>query len=356
MPLSARQRQTILWLTVALALAVLLVALGHVLAPFIAAAILAYVLEPAVRWLDSHRVPRVLATFITMLAAIFVTLAIVLILVPIIEQEVRVMRVRLPELAASITGTLLPWLREHVGLDLPLDAASLRAWFSERLTGSQGDWAGALFSYARSGWGAALQIAGMVFLVPVVLFFVLLDWEQMVGLVKELIPPRWREPTMAIAAEVDVLLGRYLRGQGKVMLVLAAFYSIGLLIAGFKLWLPIGVLTGLLVAIPYLGFALGLSFALIDGMLQLGVVHGLAAVAIVYSAGQMLESLWLTPRLVGISIGLHPLAVIFALLAFGSLFGFVGVLLALPLAAIFAVGLRHLRSAYRDSEFFLRDQ
>jgi predicted PurR-regulated permease PerM len=356
MPLSARQRQTMLWLTVALTLGLLLVALGHVLAPFVAAAILAYVLEPAVRWLHAHRVPRALATVVTMLAAILVTLAIVLILVPIIEQEVRVMRARLPELAASITGTLLPWLRENAGLDLPVDAASLRAWFSERLAGHQGDWAGALFSYARSGWGAALQIAGMVFLVPVVLFFLLLDWEQMVGLVHSLIPPRWREPTMALANEVDTLLGRYLRGQGKVMLVLAAYYSIGLLLAGFKLWLPIGVLTGLLVAIPYLGFALGLTFALIDGMLQLGVLHGLAAVAIVYGAGQMIEGFWLTPRLVGVSIGLHPLAVIFALLAFGSLFGFVGVLLALPLAAIFAVGLRHLRSAYRDSEFFQRDE
>ena len=356
MPLSARQRQTMLWLTVALALGLLLLVIGHVLAPFVAAAILAYVLEPAVRWLHAHKVPRVLATIITMLAAIMVTLAIVLILVPIIEQEVRVMRARLPDLAGSITGTVIPWLRENTGIDLPLDAASLRAWISERVAGTHADWAGALFSYARSGWGAALQIAGMIFLVPVVLFFLLLDWEQMVGLIKELIPPRWREPTMAIANEVDALLGRYLRGQGKVMLVLAAYYSIGLLVAGFKLWLPIGVLTGLLIAIPYLGFALGLSFALIDGMLQLGVLPGLVSVAIIYGAGQMLEGFWLTPRLVGVSIGLHPLAVIFALLAFGSLFGFVGVLLALPLAAIFAVGLRHLRSAYQGSEFFQRDQ
>ncbi len=354
MPLSARQRQTLLWLTVAAALALVLFALGPVLAPFVAAAILAYVMEPAVRWLHRHRVPRAVATLAVMLAAILVTLSIALILVPIIEQEVRVIGARLPDLALTISGTLLPWLHENFGVDLPMDVASLRAWLTEHFAGSGQDWAGALMKYARSGWGAALQIAGMVFLVPVVLFFLLLDWDKLTALAGELIPPRWRESIYALAAEVDALLGRYVRGQAKVMMVLAAYYSVGLLIAGFKLWLPIGVLTGLLVAIPYLGFALGLSFALIDGMLQLGVLHGLVAVAVVYGIGQAIESTWLTPYLVGVSIGLPPLAVIFALLAFGSLFGFVGVLLALPLAAILAVGLRRLRAAYQDSEFFQR--
>ena len=138
------------------------------------------------------------------------------------------------------------------------------------------------------------------------------------------------------------------------MLALAVFYALALLVAGFDLWLPIGVLTGLLVAVPYLGFALGLIFALVTGMLQLGPVAGLVSVAVIYGAGQVLESLVLTPRLVGERIGLHPLAVILALLAFGTLFGFVGVLLALPLSAVLAVGLRRLRAAYLASEFYLR--
>ena len=120
------------------------------------------------------------------------------------------------------------------------------------------------------------------------------------------------------------------------------------------MWLPIGVLTGLLVAVPYLGFALGLVFALITGMLQFGPLYGLIAVAVVYGIGQVVESVYLTPKLVGGSIGLHPVAVIFALIAFGSVFGFVGVLLALPMAAILSVGLKRLRGAYFASDFYTR--
>jgi len=197
-------------------------------------------------------------------------------------------------------------------------------------------------------------VLGMVFLVPVVMFYLLLDWPQLGTRVGELTPPRWRAGALAPLREIDALLGQYLRGQVLVMLALAVFYSLGLLLAGFTLWLPIGVLTGLLVAVPYLGFALGLIFALVTGMLQLGPVAGLASVAVIYGAGQVLESLVLTPRLVGERIGLHPLAVILALLAFGTLFGFVGVLLALPLSAVLAVGLRRLRAAYLASEFYLR--
>jgi predicted PurR-regulated permease PerM len=138
------------------------------------------------------------------------------------------------------------------------------------------------------------------------------------------------------------------------MLTLAVYYSVALMIAGFDVALPVGIITGLLVFIPYLGFGLGLTLALIAAMLQFDGLQGLAAVAIVYGAGQILESFLLTPRLVGERIGLHPLAVIFALLAFGQLFGFVGVLLALPASAIVSVGLKHMRAHYLNSSFYTR--
>ncbi len=350
--MSPLQRQTLLWSAIAAALAMVLLALGPVLTPFVTAAILAYVLEPAVRGLHTRGVPRALAALAAMLAALVVTLAIVLILVPIIQQEVAQIRLRLPGLVATIGERVVPMLSERLGIDVPIDLAGLRTWISQHVAGSGEDLAAFVLRYAKSGWGAALQVVGFVFLVPVVLFYLLLDWESLLARLREFVPPRWHGRTFDLLREVDSLLGQYLRGQMRVMGVLAVFYSLGLLAAGFKLWLPIGVLSGLLIAIPYLGFALGVAFALVDGMLQLGPLHGLVAVAIVYGIGQVLESVFLTPRLVGERIGLHPLAVILALLAFGSVFGFVGVLLALPLAAILAVALRRLRQAYLSSAFY----
>jgi predicted PurR-regulated permease PerM len=148
------------------------------------------------------------------------------------------------------------------------------------------------------------------------------------------------------------LLAQYLRGQLLVMLVLAAYYSVALMIARFDVALPVGILTGLLVFIPYLGFSLGLTLAVIAAVLQFSDWSGLIAVAIIYGCGQLFESFVLTPRLVGERIGLNPLAVIFALLAFGQLFGFVGVLLALPASAILMVAFRHLRRHYLNSTFY----
>ena len=355
MPLTRRQMQTVLWSAVAVAIVALLLVLGPVLTPFITAAILAYMLEPGTRWLASHRVPRWLATLLMVALAALAILSLALVLLPIVQQEIALIRARLPDLLARITDEFLPWLQVRLGMDLQLDVAVIRTWVVENLSGIGDDIAAKVFAYARSGWGAALQILSLVLLVPVVTYFLLVDYDQIMAQIKGLIPLRWRAQTDDLASEVDGILGQYLRGQMRVVAVLAVYYSIALAIAGFDLWLPIGVLSGLLIAIPYLGFALSATFALIDGMLQLGVLRGAVSVAIIYGIAQVVESTYLTPRLVGERIGLHPVVVIFSLLAFGSVFGFVGVLLALPLAAISAVALRRVGRAYRASEFFTRD-
>jgi predicted PurR-regulated permease PerM len=352
MPLSSRQRQTLLWTGIAAAFVWALVVLGPVLTPFVAAAILAYMLAPLVDSMHARRVPRVLATLMAIVLAILALASLVLILVPIVQKEFGLIRSGLPGLVASITSGIQPWLERQFGITLQLDTAAIRNWLTEQLADSGQDIAAMAFGYAKSGWAAVLQIAGTVFLVPVVLFYLLNDWPVLVARVRTLVPTRWMPEIDALLGETDTLLGQYLRGQMLLMLALAAWYSAALLVAGFELWLPIGVLSGLLVFVPYIGFATGLCFAAIAGMLQLGPVAGIASVAIVYGIGQVLESVWLTPKLVGERIGLHPVAVIFALLAFGATLGFIGVLLALPLAAIVAVGLRRLRRAWLDSEFF----
>ena len=352
MNLSERQRQTLIWATVAVLFVIVLSALGPVVTPFIAAAILAYVLAPAVAWLSKKGLPRWLASALVLALTFAVLLAIVLIIVPIVQRESVQIRTQLPTLAATVTQELLPWVSNKLSLDIKLDAATVKDWLAKQLADSGQDIFALAMSYLKSGWGAVVQVLGLAFLVPVVVIYLLIDWPKITTQINSLIPLRWKQTVDSTWHEIDDLLGHYLRGQILVMLCLAVYYSIGLAIARFDLWLPIGVLTGLLVAIPYIGFALGLIFALIAGMLQLGPLYGLIAVAIVYGLGQLLESLVLTPRLIGERIGLHPLAVIFSLLAFGSLLGFAGVLLALPLAAVASVGLRRLHRSYINSEFY----
>ena len=167
-----------------------------------------------------------------------------------------------------------------------------------------------------------------------------------------LIPRRWHAAFKSIVNEIDALLASFLRGQLAVMGILAVYYSVGLSIARFQGALPIGILTGLLIFIPYLGFGLGLVLALLTAVLQFNGGEGLIAVAIIYGLGQVIEGFFLTPRLVGHSIGLHPLAVIFALLAFGQVFGFFGVLLALPASAVLMVGVGRVKRAYLASDFY----
>jgi predicted PurR-regulated permease PerM len=206
----------------------------------------------------------------------------------------------------------------------------------------------------RAGGIALLGVVGMLFLVPVVLFYLLLDFHVIRDHLEELIPRRWHAQTLSFLAETDGLLSQFLRGQLTVMLALAVYYSVGLTLTGSPTALPIGILTGLLCFIPYVGYALGLTLALLAAILQFESWYGLIAVGVVYGLGQVVESFFLTPRLVGERIGLHPLAVIFALLAFGQIFGFFGVLLALPASAVLLVGLKRLRATYLASEFYMQ--
>jgi predicted PurR-regulated permease PerM len=278
-------------------------------------------------------------------------LATVLLIVPILSKEVPLLQAQIPLLAERLNQTLSPWLAQQ-GIHVSLDVPSIKAFVLKYLDANAEEGLAALLSSARIGGSVALAIAGNAVLVPVVLFYLLMDWPQLVARVQALIPRRQVHSVNTFLNECDGLLGQYLRGQLLVMLVLAVYYAVGLALFGFDLAVPLGVFTGLAVFIPYIGFGLGLVLTLLAGMLQFASLQGLVAVAVVFGLGQLLESFVLTPRLVGERIGLSPLAVIFALLAFGHLFGFVGVLVALPLSAVALVALKRLRSAYLESRLF----
>jgi predicted PurR-regulated permease PerM len=355
--LTPDQKQSAFWLAVWAAFFLLVYALGPVLTPFLAAAILAYALNGGVDYLAARRlkrrqVPRVLAVTIVMLLFLATVTALVLIVVPVLQTEIPLLMAQIPAFLVRLDNVLSPRLHE-MGFKIKLDSTGLRALLSEQFAGAGGDeiWTTVLAS-AKVGGTRVLGWLVTLILIPVALFYLLLDWHKLLDSVSNAVPRRWVVQTVGMAREVNVLLAQYLRGQLLVMLILAAYYSVGLTIAGFDVALPVGILTGLLVFIPYIGFGLGLILALIAAMLQFSGWGGLIAVAVIYGAGQLIEGFFLTPRLVGERIGLNPLAVIFALLAFGQLFGFVGVLLALPASAVLMVAFRHLRHHYLVSTFY----
>lgn len=342
------------WLGVALLAVLVFWSLAPVLAPFVIAAVMAYVLHPLVLRLENltrGHLPKGLAVVLVEALALLALLGILLLLVPILVREWPLLQQQLPLLLDRVGDSINPLLAQ-LGLSVSLDLRDLKTQLVSYLSANREDWWAPLMSSLKLGGSVALALVGYAVLVPVALFYMLHDWTRIVDSVLELVPPSWRERFDDFMRDCDQVLGEYLRGQLLVMLALALFYSVGLRLFGLDLALPIGVFTGLAVFVPYLGFGLGLVLALLAGLLQFASSQALVMVAVVFGLGQLIESFVLTPRLVGERIGLHPLAVILALMAFGQVLGFVGVLIALPASAVLLVALRRVRHHYLQSDLY----
>jgi predicted PurR-regulated permease PerM len=341
------------WLAAIAAFGLLVYLLKGILAPFLIAAILAYICSPLVDRLMTLKLGRTPATLVIllMLAGVFVLL--LLIVVPLMQKEILMLAQRLPAYLEAARGRLEPWLLQHFGVALEVDMAQLQAMLTEHWK-TAGNYVGRALQLVGSHGMALFGWLMSLLLVPVVLFYLLRDWHDLVQRIGHLIPRRWYDRTALIAHEIDLVLAEFLRGQLSVMLLMSAFYAIGLWLAGLELALPIGLIAGLLGFVPYLGITTGILLAVLAAALQFSTLAALVPVAVVFGIGQMLEGMVLTPWLVGDRIGLHPVAVIFALLAGGQLFGFAGVLLALPAGAAIAVGLRHAKQTYLASDSYLK--
>ncbi|MFT6591485.1 MAG: putative PurR-regulated permease PerM [Rhodoferax sp.] len=358
MQFTSTQKRAGAWGFIAMLSIFFLWQLAAVLTPFAVAAVLAYVLTPLVDWLVNSaqgRLPRLVAVLLVESLFMLVMLGVLLLLVPILAKELPLIRAHLPVLLEATSAWLKPYLAQF-GIDLSLDLATARAFVLKYLSANAEDTFGSVMSSLKLGGSLAFAILGNVILIPVALFYLLMDWHRLVAQLLDFVPLRLRAAFDSFTIETDAVLGQYLRGQLLVMLVLSVFYSLGLTLFGLDLALPIGIFTGLAVFVPYVGFGLGLILATLAGLLEFATSAGPATafimVTLVYGSGQLLESFFLTPRLVGERIGLHPLAVIFALLAFGQLFGFVGVLIALPASAVLLVALRRTRMHYFSSKLF----
>jgi predicted PurR-regulated permease PerM len=329
-----------------LAVIYLLYLLGPIWTPFLAGALIAYLTAPAVHRLDKH-FPHLLSVITVFVVTLFVVVFFILLLIPLMEKQIE----QIPAMIDWFQKKAMPWLIAKLGLQEEINFDVVKDTLIQNISKTTGAAQAVIKTAVESGrtviiWGMNLM------LIPVVTFYLLRDWNPIIKNIRNLLP-RSVEPTVAkLTKESDEVLSAFLRGQLLVMLGLGIIYSIGLSLVGLKVGVVIGLISGLLSIVPYLGFIVGIVAASLAAYIQFGTMTPVLLVWLVYAIGQAIEGSVLTPNLVGNRIGLHPVAVIFAVLTGGSLWGFFGVLLALPVAAVIMVLLRFVNKNYRQSRLY----
>jgi predicted PurR-regulated permease PerM len=342
------------WQSLAIVVAIVLVLwlLAPVLMPFAVAAGFAYLGDPLADRLERWHLSRTLAVSVVFACMLLIVLGALLLLVPLVQAQVTRLIDNIPHYVEWLRSVALPWVQVHLHLDASsFDSDRIVTALKQHMGSVGGIAAHLLGTVSRSGFGLVAGLANLV-LIPVVTFYLLRDWDVLVERIDRMLPRRQQPVIRRLASESNEVLGAFVRGQLLVMLALGVFYAAGLGLTGLSVGLLIGMVAGLLSFVPYLGFIIGFVAAIIAALVQFGDWTHVLLVCAVFAVGQLLEGYVLVPKLVGDKIGLHPVAVIFAVLAGGYLFGFLGVLLALPAASVILVLLRYLIERYRMSELY----
>lgn len=348
------RNQMVFWIGAAVVLGLLLFLLRGVLLPFVLGMAIAFLFDPLADRLEAWGLSRVVATSLITAGFFLLLVAALVLLVPVIANEVRAFSAALPgymDRARQLLDTpALDRLRQMI-------ASPANNSQPEQFSGMIGDvtgWLAGLLGQAVSGGLAVFNILSLLFLTPFVSFYFLLDWDRMVARIDALLPRKYAVTIRGLAQQINETLAGFVRGQTIVCFLLAVFYGVGLSLAGLKFGLIAGIIAGALSFVPFLGALTGLVISLGLAFVQYWPhLTPIAIVVAIFVAGQTLEGNFLTPRMVGKRVRLHPLWIIFALLAFGSLLGFTGMLLAVPLAAATGVLVRHGLLVYRQSQIFL---
>ncbi len=330
----------------------LLYLLSPILMPFIVGALLAYLADPLVDRLEKTRLSRTLSVCVVFVFMLLLCLILLLFILPQLERQITGLVARFPQFISWTQENVLPRLSALLGLESgTLDLGAIKEAFTNNMKDISGIMGRLLVKLTQSG---QLVLVWFVYLtlIPVVTFYLLRDWDILVGKMHDLIPRPYEKLASKLARQCDEVLAEFMRGQFLVMLAQAIFYTIGLWIVGLEFPLLIGMLAGLVSFVPYLGFIVGIGVASVAGFMQFHDIIHLIYILIVFGVGQAIEGMLLSPLLVGDRIGLHPVAVIFAVMAGGQLFGFVGVLVALPVAAVIVVLLRHIHESYLKSNLY----
>ena len=355
----ARFLRQVKWLALAAVALWVVWLLSPILTPFVLGALLGWLGDPLVDRIERRGHSRNLGVGVVYGLMVLVVLAALLVLVPLLERQVSTLVQAGPEYRDWFLQTALPWLEKKTGMDLLvwLDTDRIYEWVSEHWR-QAGGFAATMFGYvSRSGMAVIAWVANIV-LLPILTFYFLRDWDIFVERVASLVPRDHLGTVSRLARDSNEVLAAFLRGQIVVMIALGTIYAVGLQLVGLQLGLLIGMIAGLISFIPYLGATTGVVLAVVAALVQ---AQGfdlklLVLVGVVFTVGQLLESYVLTPRIVGDKIGLHPMAVIFAIMAGGQLFGFLGMLLALPVAAVANVLLRFAKERYRQSDLYMGEQ
>ncbi|MBV7434030.1 AI-2E family transporter [Cardiobacteriaceae bacterium TAE3-ERU3] len=341
-----------LWIVVLGCTGGLIYLLSPILTPFLLAALIAYLGDPIADRLEGLKVPRALAVVIVFLSFFIGMALVILVLIPMLDEQVSALIEKMPQYMAWFKDSLTPKLEEYLSIDArTFDPKGLQEALKENLGDATNFFQNVLSGLAKPA-NMIVTFGTYLFLIPVVAFYLLRDWDIMIAKINELIPRSAHSTIKDLARRCDIVLGGFLRGQLMVMLALGIIYAVGLSVLGLDLAIVIGLFAGIVSFVPYLGLIIGIAIAGIMAIIQFqDWAHPLGVIAI-FTIAQMIEGMFLTPKFVGDRTGLHPVAVLFAVLAGGQLFGFMGVLLALPVAALINVFLGYFKDTYLQSDIY----
>jgi predicted PurR-regulated permease PerM len=343
--------RNLFWAGLILALAYVVHALRGIILPFVAGAGIAFVLSPLVDRLEQYRVPRALATLAVLIGFLLLIVMVVLLVVPILEQQLGQLVARFPDYLNDLRSEfdrVLSLLSHRLSRT---DMQHLHDAVGARIADIAGE-AGQLVGKVLTGGVAVANVLSLVFITPVVAFFLLRDWSMLLATLDSWLPRLYRDTIRQQAGLIEQTLSGFLRGQASVCLVMGIFYAAGLSLIGLEGGLILGLLIGFLIFIPFLGGLTGAMVSVLLGFAQFGTWQQPAIIALLFLLGQAIESNLLTPKLVGDRVHLHPVWIIFALLASGALLGILGVLIAVPIAAVIGVLSRFAIHQYLDSPLY----
>ncbi|MEZ5479385.1 MAG: AI-2E family transporter [Thiolinea sp.] len=341
------------WIALGTITLVVLSLLAPILMPFVAGALIAYLTDPLADRLEAMKLSRTLSVTIVFIGGFGIIMLLLLVLIPMLDTQIEKFIKQMPKLMSWSYEIIAPFLRDSLGIEPnALQFEEFRALLSNNLKETGGFIGNVFKTISKSGFVVLGWVANLV-MIPIIAFYLLRDWDRLVAYIDELLPRNIQPVVSRLARESDEMLGAFLRGQLLVMLCLSLLYIAGLWLVGLDFALLIGLIAGVVSFVPYLGLIVGVGIAGVAILFQTnGDLFQLLLVFLVFGFAQMVEGMLLTPLLVGERIGLHPVAVIFAVLAGGQLFGFFGVLLALPVAAVLAVIMRHLHDSYKQSQIY----
>ncbi len=349
-----KEQRWLFWSLIFITFCCLTYILRSVLLPFVAGIVLGYLLDPCASFFEKKGCNRTLATLLVLILAILIFIPVLVLFIGIVNEQLATFLSALPHYIASFSQKLEPFIQELQDRFPSLDSEKVRAYIRSSI-GDNFKLLGILLKNILSKSFALINLLSLLLITPVVTFYMLRDWDSFTQKVNSLLPRKSKKSIQKTAREIDRTLSGFIRGQLSVCLLLGLYYSIGLYLVGLDLGLIIGFTAGLISFIPYVGSISGFAISIIMALAQFDGWIPIIKVILVFVTGQFIEGNFLTPKLVGDKVGLHPVWIMFALLAGGALLGFLGMLIAIPAAAIIGVLIRHAIENYKQSHLYLED-